>query len=513
MNKLDAYLAAVIARDNAMLMFAAVVMAAAVLMVLYHRPRGDRQFTLKWESGFAAVGVLGIVIRVLVWLLPENLWYDEAFTAAVVRAPISDAWTAIMADVHPPLWYAITWPFVRLLGPSELVLRLPALLCSLAALLVFDAWIDEESDNLKVFTVAFGLMALAPVGIRYTAEARCYAALQLAAVMAFYGASRGRRGLFLAGAVAAPWLHHMGWLIALPACMVWIYRRAQHPGNGWQLAWLAVILASPAAVIAGLQVFGSGLGQGMIQSGYWIQDRGLGAYLYHAVFQQIFSTCTAPKGLLEWAAGLMTLGIWVVAWYGAIRSRRWSLALMAFGPGLAVFAISFIKPLLLGRTLIGATPPLYLLAAHGLDRLRLRRWSWIGSVGVVTALMLVAVGRQVTGHARGEITGLFEATRTCQTVTHSEPSSVVLAGYYAPDQHNVLWDGFEPGLQTGAMTLETEQALGIERGPLDADCLIYADHPAVPRENLLTLDPERERRQLVYTLTDDEFSHIALYRR
>ena len=507
MSKLDAYLLAVQARDNAMLMFGSIALMIAVLLVLYHRPREDRLQLPDWTD---LIMIMGCLIRAAVWLVDDNLWYDEAFTAAVVTVPAEDAWIAILTDVHPPLWYGITRLFTSVLGSSELVLRMPAVMCSIGALVLYYFWVADprrgRRQDTAVSMIAMLLMAIAPVGVRYAAEARCYAALQLAAVAALMGATTGRPMLFLAGAVAAPWLHHMGWLITIPAALIIAYRE-----RNAEASWTAVILAFPAALIAGYQVLGAGLGSGMLESGYWISDRGLGAYLYHAVFYNFFSSCTAPKGVLEWGAGLMAMGLWLVAWYGALRSGRWDLAMLAFGPGLVVLVVSVVKPMLLGRTLIGATPALYYLVAVGLDRLQLRRWTWLGSVAAVSALLLVGVVNQLQGESRGEITGLFEATKICETVTHSEPSSVVLAGYYAPDQHNVLWDGFEPGLQTGAMTLETEQALGIERGPID-DCLLYADHPAVPRQNLTMLEPHRARRDLLYTLTDDEFSFIALYR-
>jgi len=507
MSKLDAYILAVQARDNAMLMFGSISLMFAVILALYHRPRENRLQLPDWTD---LIMMAGCLIRVAVWLVNDNLWYDEAFTAAVVNAPPDDAWTAILADVHPPLWYGVTALFTSVLGSSELVLRMPGMICSIASLVLFYFWVAPPGrwrrEDTSIAMIAMLLMAIAPVGVRYAAEARCYAALQLAAVAALMGATTGRPMLFLAGAVAAPWLHHLGWLYTIPAAIIIAYRE-----RNAEVAWLAVILAFPAAVLAAYQMLGAGLGSGMLESGYWISDRGLGAYLYHAVFYNFFSSCTAPKGWLEYAAGMMALGLWMIAWYGAIRTGRWDLALFAFGPGLAVFVISFVKPMLLGRTLIGATPALYLLVAFGLERLQLRRLSWLGSVAAVAALLLVGVVNQLQGESRGEITGLFEATKNCETVTHSEPSSVVLAGYYAPDQHNVLWDGFEPGLQTGAMTLETEQALGIERGPID-DCLLYADHPAVPRENLVLLEPHRAGRDLLYTLTDDEFSFIALYR-
>jgi len=513
MNKVEAYLAAVQARDHAMLMFASIALSVTVLMILYYRPRQDRSsgpISFIPNNLSDLVMVIGCILRIAVWLVPDNLWYDEAFTAAVVSSPLEQAWTAIMADVHPPLWYLVTGAITDALGHSELVLRLPALLCSIGALVLFNHWLRNYYSPI-IAMIAVLLMALAPVNLRFAAEARCYAALQLAAVSTIYGATTTNRdsSFFFVGATIAPWLHHLGWFITWTGGFIWLLR---YGTKGLSDLLCAVILASPAAAIGIFQLFGGkGLGSGMLESGYWISDKGVGAYLYHAVYQNFFATCTSPKGWLEWAVGLISLGLWLVAIFGAFKIHRWDLALFAFLPGVAVWIISYFRPMLLGRTLIGTTPAVYLLIAYGLDQLRLHKRIWMGAVATVVLLFLIGAGNQLFGHARGTITGLFEATRTCQTVTHSEPSSVVLAHYYAPDQHNVLWDGFEPGLQTGAMTLETEQALGIERGDF-ADCLIYADHPAVPRENLLVLDPEIADRELVYTLTDDEFSHIALYK-
>lgn len=510
-SKADAYKAAVMARDNGMLMIAAMVMAIAILMILYHRPKSKSQepcYTLAnwWCYGLV---IIGIVLRHAVWLVPDNLWYDEAFTAAVVSASPANALIAILHDVHPPGWYMITKLFITILGQSELALRYPAMLASIASLILFKIWLDRSPTNNPVKITALMIMVLSPAGLRFAAEARCYAGLELAALAILAGALLNQPLLYIAGMIAAPWLHHVGWVYSLVGASIYYYR--YHKINDLVLS---LFLTMPAGVFALYQIVGPGLGSGLAKSGYWIHDKNIGAFLYHAVFQQFFSPSTTPE-MMDWFTGFFALAFWAVAIFGAIKSKRWELALMAFGPSLVILTISQWRPMLLGRTLLGTAPSIYLLAAIGLDRLRSRIAPSI--IYLMAVLMIIGGVNQLLGAARGTITPIFDAARAagCTEIIHSEPSSAVMALYYAPAIQNYLWSGFDPGLQTGALTLETEHALGIERKQLEnGKCILYADHAMVPPENIDILDREiaKDSRTKIYVLTDDQFSYIALFK-
>jgi len=48
---------------------------------------------------------LATLLRLWLAVLPEPLWYDEAFSAAVARLPVDRMIAATAGDVHPPGYY------------------------------------------------------------------------------------------------------------------------------------------------------------------------------------------------------------------------------------------------------------------------------------------------------------------------------------------------------------------------------------------------------------------------
>lgn len=508
MSRADRYIEALSNRDHAMIMLLAIIAAVAVLLALYHRPKDRAPLRLpSWL--WPALLVAGVAVRVAAIASGDDLWYDEAFTAAVVGVPLPRAWAAIMADVHPPGWYAITAVFTGVLGRSELALRLPAFLCSLASLGLFAWWLRRIELPELAGVLALGCMALASVQVRFAAEARCYAGLELAALAILAGATLNRRWLFIAGMIAAPWLQHLGWLYVGAGAVIWLLQR-----RPWRSLVAPIVAAVPAAVIAAAQLTMSadgGLAPGIWEAGYWIQDRNLGAFLYHGAFQQFFMAGTVAPWL-EWPTGVAGVALYAVAIFGGLRRARWSTIVAAFGPGLAVFLLSQWKPLLLARTLIGTDPALYALAGVGIQQLKLKRGALLAGVGALVFLMLAADANQAAGGARGAVQPLFEAARAagCTEITHAEPSSVVLGLYYAPDIRHQLWGAFDATQQNGAPTRQTETALGMLRGD-PGRCMMYSDHVLIPPAYLARLDALIAGRRELYEFINDEFMEIALY--
>jgi len=76
--------------------------------------------------------LLGSLLR-LAWIWTQPLWYDENFTLAVLRLPLDRMWTAILGDVHPPLFYLLYKPFALLELPTW-CLRIPSVLLGILSL-------------------------------------------------------------------------------------------------------------------------------------------------------------------------------------------------------------------------------------------------------------------------------------------------------------------------------------------------------------------------------------------
>jgi uncharacterized membrane protein len=207
--------------------------ANAVLVVRFSLP-ARRALLLRLAAwGYGALAAVIIVAGLLSGdvtmptgglVLHKPLWYDETFTALVSSLPFDRMMTAIAGDVHPPLWYIIEWATVRLLGRSEIALRLPAVAC--AAVAVYLTWRVALALGLRRETAALAavLLALLPGQIYYAQEARMYMLLQVAVLLAALGIFTRRPRLMAAGMVAALYTHNIGavYVALLAELYIWV---------------------------------------------------------------------------------------------------------------------------------------------------------------------------------------------------------------------------------------------------------------------------------------------------
>jgi uncharacterized membrane protein len=133
----------------------------------------------------AALTLLAAVLR-LSTLGAQSFWYDEAFTPVHVLHPSLTA--TLRSVVHtentPPLWYLVAWADTRLLGSGEYALRLPSALAGI--LTVPLAWaIGRELTARRATAVAMAaFVAVNPLLVWYSQEARAYGLFVLFAALA-----------------------------------------------------------------------------------------------------------------------------------------------------------------------------------------------------------------------------------------------------------------------------------------------------------------------------------------
>src|SRR5262245_48993574 len=134
------------------------------------------------RSCFGATLVCAIVAAALRWMpIHESLWVDELHTAWCAAGSLDEVASRAAMGNQSPLFAWIEWLLVRLVGPSELSLRLPSLLAgSLLPLAVY--WLSARWSTSGVGLVAAALITVDPLAIFYATEARPYALVQLLAV-------------------------------------------------------------------------------------------------------------------------------------------------------------------------------------------------------------------------------------------------------------------------------------------------------------------------------------------
>ncbi len=132
-----------------------------------------------------AVIVLAAAVLRFSTLDLQSLWYDEAFTP--VHVLHASLWATLRSVVHtentPPLWYVLEWAVTRVLGTGAVALRLLSAFAGLATVPV--AWaIGRELAGRRAAAAAAALVAVNPLFVWYSQEARAYALFVLTAALA-----------------------------------------------------------------------------------------------------------------------------------------------------------------------------------------------------------------------------------------------------------------------------------------------------------------------------------------
>lgn len=389
-------------------------------------------------------------------------WYDEAFTALAAMLP-ADRWYQYLAgDVHPPLWYLITWPFARLAGvDSEWALRLPAYMFSLVALWLL--WRIVQRMAWPGGQYAIVAMAVLPFWLFYAAEGRMYALLVSCALLAFYGLVADDDLAWFVGLCGLLWSHNYGMFYAavLVVCMLlWRYRfgffvLSIGAGALFVANWLIPVTLAQMLTLSG---------------GYWIQPLTAGQLMQNIFYLVVGFTVPAPL-----LAVTMVLSFAALTWlllYGVQHWRQapagWPLVLaLALGVGLLAQGISLVyRPVFLFRALIGSVPFVLLLAGWAIQLAPRPARLLLGAGMALVAA--IGLGRFWFDNAKLEaewfVTGLEQVRSEWQpgdTMLHAGASTLVAWQTYARDipQYRATpcgdWDAY------GGLSNQTIQAIGV----------------------------------------------------
>lgn len=223
----------------------------------------------KQRLGFAELAALGLALvtsglfalhKIGFW----SIWFDEAFSAYIIRFSPAEVWRYTALDVHPPLYYWLLQGWAALWGTSETALRSMSLLCLLLAI-VMSYLVMRRLFDKRVALYTLVPLTLSPFLLRYAQEARMYTLVGLICMAATYvllrareaASQRSRRqavawwalyGLLVAAGMythyysALVWLAHGVWLL-LQAQGTWRGKILAVLRSGWTWAVVGAAVA------------------------------------------------------------------------------------------------------------------------------------------------------------------------------------------------------------------------------------------------------------------------------
>jgi hypothetical protein len=214
-----------------------------------------RRLKLPRITPLTIILILALIIRLNP--MSDSFWYDETFSAAFAQLPFADLGRAIVADVHPPLYYWILWHIENILGASEWALRLPALTFGVGSVWMMYHVTFALTKHKQTALIASAILAFMPMNIRYSVEARAYSLMVLVVLIGLLGSLKKRSIPFVFALAVMPLLHNHGYIYAgmLGAGGIYQHRKRWLPitllGGVTGALWLPVMLYQSQTVANG----------------------------------------------------------------------------------------------------------------------------------------------------------------------------------------------------------------------------------------------------------------------
>lgn len=419
--------------------------------------------------------ILASLVLALIRTIGLDYWYDEAFTATLVRLPIDNLLQATAADVHPPLYYLIVALTSRLI-PGELGTRAWSLVCQAAALLVLWRLLRRLKVEGRLRLPILALVAMLPIELLYATEGRMYAQFQLLVLLQLLAMLERRWWLLLIATTLALYTHNYAvfysLVIGLAAMLIELKTTCynilppKYSHLGFvdfkpvqsRFRWIFLAMGLPIVVWLPWVIYGVIPQAILAASGHhWIQPITIGQALY-ALFM-VVQTTFYPK--------ILSLVLYMVVAFGLILTVRsaWSnkqrlLLAMALGPWLLASLASLITPLMLYRALLPSIPFIAILVVCAIGR----SVKWERAVGI--ALLVVSVSISLAAiftdnFGAGRRNGVLNVHTPIPPDTlmvHMDDSSLVTFGAYPqPGVSQVMLGGCPESL--GSLRPVVRQAM------------------------------------------------------
>jgi len=347
---------------------------------------------------FALLAVMALALAArLLDLGTQSFWLDEVFTWQRIHMPVDGLIADSFANRHFPSYFLLLRWFAGF-NPGDFAwLRVPSAIFGTAATgLVFAT--TRRLGGRAAALVAGVLMALSPLQVQYSQEARPYALIVLLISLALWGLvvlaqqplrwrSVGRTPAaqrigwcaFLLGTVGASVVQGdtAPWLLAANAALYLIWRplRAEPASaRAFRRHWLAsqaLVLLCCAPFYAGVLAAGD---RHMLQAFNWIP-----ALTWHHLWVVVSTTylmhgaAVVRFGLLPMAVKVLSPLVALLGVAGFIRLRgrtEGSVLMLAFAVlPVLVLAISLVKPMLVPRYILWSSVPFFVVAGLGVGML------------------------------------------------------------------------------------------------------------------------------------------------
>jgi mannosyltransferase len=324
----------------------------------------------------------------------QSLWFDEYVTTAVVSKGKLIA-NVVHQEGSPPLYFIAVWGWTKLFGDSDTAFRSLSAVAGTVTVPVVYAVARELTRSRRIARVAAVLVALNPMFVWFSQEARAYSLFALVGSLSLLLCVRARmRGritdLVLWGVASAAALstHYFAVFLVLPEA-AWLVLSLRRRWRRVVVGFLPLIVVSPP-----LLLFFSA--QHSENNQKWIATHPLGFRFAEAGRQSLIGPGGQDDRLWAFGAALVAVAAVIVVVRASHRERSAVAVMVAMGAtglllplaGAAIGSDYFI-----GRNAIASLVPLVIAVAIGLGA---HRAGWVGATAtaglcVLSTLVVVSV--------------------------------------------------------------------------------------------------------------------------
>lgn len=290
--------------------------------------------------------------------LRTSIWFDEAYSAYLIRGDYSQIWDMTAIDVHPPFYYFCLKTWSMIFGNSDFALRfMSVFFAAIGIILAYRLLRRWFGDKTAGFATIF--LAISPFLIRYGQEMRMYGlvfAIIMGATLALDVALKDKKkwawALYAVLVALGMWTHYftaMAWLAHVIHIGYYFFKHSFQKCVLWAYP-LAVALFIPWMPFA-LKQFSD------VQGGFWIPE--VSANTVTGIFTQGILGMEA-EDVSGWfvpifiAAIVVIIAIIVKTWHHFNKGEKantWFLAAMVALPPLFLILMSLppFKPTFVAR--------------------------------------------------------------------------------------------------------------------------------------------------------------------
>lgn len=345
----------------------------------------------------------------------SSIWFDESYSAYLIRGNFADIWSMTAIDVHPPLFYFLLKLWSLIAGTSVVALRSMSVFFGVVSIVLLFRLLRHHFSLTTAIVGSF-FFTLSPMFVRYGQEMRMYTvviALVIAATDLMLRAletkdpRKSRRfWLFYTITIAlGMWTHYFTALAWIAQLIYILYRQRIFQKGGLKTFWQDKIRRNTLLITYGLAVacFLPWLPfffqqSAAVQAGFWIGPVNLEA-LANFLSESLFYI--APLELNNWllplTVALLSLIIFLClqVFKSCDQKSRTNL--------LAIFALVIIPPIVLILLSLPPLSPVY-MTRYMIFSLALV-WVFFGAIisftllqpklqksALITALLLVICG-------------------------------------------------------------------------------------------------------------------------